>query len=125
MVTSVRYIVADVEAATAFYTEQVGFQVQMAPGPGFAALVREDLRLLLNQPGAGGAGRAGAEGATPSPGGWNRFQLEVGDLDEVVGRLRDAGVRFRGSVVEGRGGRQVLIEDPSGNPVELFEPAPR
>jgi catechol 2,3-dioxygenase-like lactoylglutathione lyase family enzyme len=123
---AVRYIVDDVAAAVAFYTEHLGFRVAMGPVPGFAILVREDLRLLLNQPGAGGAGHAGEqEGSPPAPGGWNRFQLEVADLDDEVERLRGAGVAFRGSVAEGAGGRQILVEDPSGNPIELFEPAAR
>jgi catechol 2,3-dioxygenase-like lactoylglutathione lyase family enzyme len=123
---AVRYIVDDVAAAVTFYTEHLGFRVAMGPVPGFAILVREDLRLLLNQPGAGGAGRAGAQvGSPPAPGGWNRFQLEVADLDAEVARLRGAGASFRGSVAQGAGGRQILVEDPSGNPVELFEPAAR
>lgn len=122
----VRYIVDDVEAAVAFYTQHLGFGVQMGPKPGFAILARDDLKLLLNEPGAGGAGHAGEEeGTPPAPGGWNRFQLEVDDLDEVVKRLADAGVTFRGGVAEGAGGRQILVEDPSGNPIELFEPAKR
>lgn len=120
----VRYIVDDVEAAVTFYTEHLGFAVQMGPKPGFAFLARDDLKLFLNQPGAGGAGHAGeAEGTSPAPGGWNRFQLEVDDLDEVVERLAEAGVSFRGGVAEGPGGRQILVEDPSGNPIELFEAA--
>ena len=117
---SVRYIVRDVDAAVEFYRDQLGFNVDMQPAPGFAALSREQLRLFLNAPGAGGAGRAG--GSQPEPGGWNRFQLTVDDLDAVVDRLRADGARFRGDMVEGRGGRQILIEDPSGNLVELFEP---
>ena len=122
----VRYIVTDVEAAAEFYTAHLGFRVVRGPLPGFAMLVREDLRLLLNEPGAGGAGHAGEEAGTPpAPGGWNRFQLEVSDLDDTVERLRGAGVVFRGGVAQGAGGRQTIAEDPSGNPVELFEPAPR
>lgn len=117
--TAIRYIVHDVEAALSFYRDRLGFEVEMRPAPGFAALKREDLRLYLNVPGAGGAGRAGGK---PEPGGWNRFQLEVEDLGDQVERLRAAGVTLRGEVVEGKGGRQVLVEDPSGNPVELFEP---
>jgi catechol 2,3-dioxygenase-like lactoylglutathione lyase family enzyme len=120
--TSVRYIVEDVDAAIEFYRDQLGFDVDMHPAPGFAALTRDDLRLLLNEPGAGGAGRAG--GIRPESGGWKRFQLTVGDLEATVDRLRRAGARFRGGIVEGRGGNQILIEDPSGNPVELFQPAP-
>jgi catechol 2,3-dioxygenase-like lactoylglutathione lyase family enzyme len=118
---SVRYIVDDVDAAIEFYREHLGFGVDMNPAPGFAALSRGDLRLFLNAPGAGGAGQAGG---TPEPGGWNRIQIEVSDLDARVAELKDAGVGFRGEVVRGRGGAQILAEDPSGNPVELFEPAP-
>ena len=117
---AVRYIVDDVNAAVEFYRDQLGFDVEMHAAPGFAALSRGDLRLFLNAPGAGGAGQAG--GSQPAPGGWNRFQLRVDDLESAVGRLRGEGARFRGDIVEGRGGRQVLLEDPSGNPVELFEP---
>lgn len=118
---NVRYIVDDVEAAIPFY-ENLGFEVVMHPAPGFAALQRGELGLLLNQPGAGGAGTAGGD---PRPGGWNRFQLVVDDLDTFVAELRAEGADFRGDIVEGRGGRQVLLEDPSGNPVELFEPPTR
>lgn len=119
---SVRYIADDVDAAVAFYVERLGFDVEMRPAPGFAMLSRGELRLLLNQPGAGGAGQP-AGGRTPEPGGWNRFQLEVSDLEREVEALRAAGASFRGEVVMGKGGSQILIEDPSGNPVELFQPA--
>jgi catechol 2,3-dioxygenase-like lactoylglutathione lyase family enzyme len=122
MSAAVRYIVENVAAAVDFYRDRLGFEVVMQPAPGFAALRRDDLTLYLNAPGAGGAGRAGGE---PAPGGWNRFQLAVDDLDATVDRLRREGARFRGDLVEGPGGRQILVEDPSGNPVELFEPAPR
>lgn len=120
--TSVRYIVDDVESAIEFYRDRLGFAVEMHPAPGFASLSRGHLRLLLNQPGAGGAGKAGGE---PAPGGWNRFQIAVDDLDGTVDRLRRNGVSLRGETVEGKGGRQALVEDPSGNLVELFEPGAR
>jgi catechol 2,3-dioxygenase-like lactoylglutathione lyase family enzyme len=119
---SVRYIADDVDAAVAFYVDRLGFDVEMRPAPGFAMLARGDLRLLLNQPGAGGAGQPAA-GRTPEPGGWNRIQLEVSDLEREVEALRAAGASFRGEVVTGRGGSQILVDDPSGNPVELFQPA--
>ena len=119
---SVRYIVEDVDRAVAFYGELLGFDVEMHPAPGFAILRRDDIRLLLNAPGAGGAGRAGDD-ATPEPGGWNRFQLTETDLVTTVERLRDAGAQFRSGIVDGQGGRQALVADPSGNVVELFEPA--
>lgn len=121
---SVRYIVDDVERALAFYGDDLGFDVELHPAPGFAMLRRGDLRLLLNEPGAGGAGRAGDD-ATPAPGGWNRFQLLESDLDATVQRLRDAGAHFRSGIVDGQGGRQALVEDPAGNVVELFERAER
>ena len=119
---AVRYIVDDVEAAVDFYTDRLGFTVEMFPAPGFAMLAKDDLRLLLNSPGGGGgAGATLSDGSVPEPGGWNRIQLEVTDLPAQVARLSDAGVRFRGDVVEGRGGRQALAVDPAGNLVELFE----
>jgi catechol 2,3-dioxygenase-like lactoylglutathione lyase family enzyme len=120
---SVRYIVADVDAAIPFYTEQLGFRVDSRPAPGFASLARGDLLLLLNQPGAGGAGQAMPDGQLPTPGGWNRVQLEVDDITATVEKLKGAGCRFRNEIVTGRGGKQVLVEDPSGNLIELFEPA--
>ena len=119
---SVRYIVEDVEEAIDFYTGHLGFGVELNPAPGFAVLSRGDLRLLLNAPGAGGAGQAMPDGRRPEPGGWNRIQLEVRDLAGEAERMRDAGARFRNEIVSGRGGKQVLLEDPSGNCVELFEP---
>jgi catechol 2,3-dioxygenase-like lactoylglutathione lyase family enzyme len=122
---SVRYIVDDVQAAVAFYTQHLGFSVTMHPGPGFAMLSRGGLRLLLNAPGAGGAGQAMPDGRRPEPGGWNRIQLEVQDLASEVQKLREAGARFRNDIVTGQGGKQILLEDPAGNPVELFEPSPK
>ena len=118
----VRYIVDDVDAAISFYTRHLGFGVELLPAPGFASLSRGDLRLLLNAPGAGGAGQAMPDGRRPEPGGWNRIQLEVRDLAGEVERMSDAGARFRNEIVSGRGGKQILLEDPSGNPIELFEP---
>jgi len=121
---SVRYIVNDVEAAIDFYRDHLGFTVEMHPGPGFAALGRDDLRLLLNTPtGPGGAAQPMSDGRTPEPGGWSRIQLEVEDLASEVATLRNAGAIFRNDIVTGRGGKQILLDDPSGNPVELFEPA--
>ena len=119
---SVRYIVDDVEAAIAFYTERLGFGVEFNP-PGFAVLSRGDLRLLLNAPGAGGAGQVMPDGREPEPGGWNRIQLEVHDLASEVESMHDSGAHFRSDIVSGRGGKQILLEDPSGNPIELFEPS--
>ncbi|GAA5077231.1 VOC family protein [Nocardia iowensis] len=119
---SVRYIVDNVDDAIHFY-ELLGFQVQAHPGPGFAMLSQGDLRLLLNTPaGGGGAGQAMPDGTLPEPGGWNRFQLEVDDLDACVERLRAAGVGFRSEIITGNGGKQVLADDPAGNPIELFQP---
>ena len=121
---SVRCIVDDVEEAISFYTRHLGFSVELQPAPGFASLSRGDLRLLLNTPGAGGAGQAMPDGRKPEPGGWNRFQLEVPDLARGVESMRNAGAYFRNDIVGGRGGKQILLEDPSGNPIELFEPPP-
>jgi catechol 2,3-dioxygenase-like lactoylglutathione lyase family enzyme len=119
----VRYIVANVDAAIHFYTELLGFQVDRHPAPGFASLSRGNLQLLLNHPGAGGAGQAMPDGQVPAPGGWNRFQIEIENLSATVKELRHAGCRFRSEIVVGIGGKQILVDDPSGNPVELFEPA--
>jgi catechol 2,3-dioxygenase-like lactoylglutathione lyase family enzyme len=121
---SVRYFVQDVDAAIAFYSERLGFDVDMHPAPGFATLSRGDLRLLLNTPGGGGgAAQPTPDGRTPEPGGWNRIQIEVEDLANEVETLRRAGARFRNEIVTGKGGSQILLDDPSGNPIELFQPA--
>jgi catechol 2,3-dioxygenase-like lactoylglutathione lyase family enzyme len=121
---SVRYIVDDVDAAIDFYCGQLGFEEVMHPAPTFAMLLRGDLRLVLSAPGGGpGGGQAMPDGRMPEPGGWNRFQLEVEDLETAVARLREHGARFRNDIVTGVGGRQILVEDPAGNPVELFEPS--
>lgn len=122
---SVRYIVDDVEAAVAFYTQHLDFEVELQAAPGFANLSRGNLRLLLNKPGFGGAGQPMPDGRKPEPGGWNRIQLEVSDLAEKVEALRKAGAPFRNEIVTGQGGKQILLEDPSGNAIELFEPPPR
>lgn len=120
---SVRYIVHDVDAAIAFYCQHLGFSEVMHPAPAFAMLSRGDLRLVLSAPGGGpGGGQAMPDGTLPEPGGWNRFSLEMDDLEATAEALGAAGVRFRNDIVEGVGGKQVLIEDPSGNLVELFEP---
>ena len=120
---SVRYIVHDVDAAIAFYTQHLGFTEVMHPAPAFAMLSRGDLRLVLSAPGGGpGGGQAMPDGTMPQPGGWNRFSIEVTDLDDIVGRLRANGVLFRSDIVTGIGGKQIIAEDPSGNPVELFQP---
>ena len=117
---SVRYIVDDLDAAIGFYRDDLGFEVVMHPAPTFAMLSRGDLRLLLSVPsGQGGGGQAMPDGRRPEPGGWNRIQLEVADLRAEVQRLRAAGARFRNEIVEGMGGKQILLEDPSGNAIEL------
>ena len=119
---NVRYIVNDVDAAVPFYVDMLGFKLDMHPAPGFARLSLGDLQLFLNAPGAGGAGQAMPDGQTPAPGGWNRIQIEVDDIEGTVSKLRDAGGRFRNDIVTGNGGKQILIEDPSGNPIELLQP---
>lgn len=120
---SVRYIVNDVDAAIAFYCDHLGFEEQMHPAPTFAMVRRGPLRLVLSAPGGGpGGGQAMPDGRVPEPGGWNRFSIEVADLESMVESLRAAGVHFRNQIVTGTGGKQILVEDPSGNPVELFQP---
>ena len=119
----VRYIVNDVDAAIAFYCQHLGFKEVMHPAPAFAMLTRADLRLVLSAPNpAGGGGQPMPDGRQQQPGGWNRFAIEVSDLAATVETLRKAGVRFRNDIVTGVGGKQILVEDPSGNPIELFEP---
>jgi catechol 2,3-dioxygenase-like lactoylglutathione lyase family enzyme len=120
---TVRYFVNDVDAALSFYGEQLGFDEVMHPAPTFAMLSRGPLRLVLSAPGGGpGGGAAMPDGTLPEPGGWNRFQIEVEDLEATVAELRQRGASFRNEIVTGVGGNQILIEDPSGNLVELFQP---
>ena len=119
---SVRYIVSDVQAAIDFYTTHLGFTVNTSAAPAFADVVRGNLRLLLSGP-ASSAGRPMPDGRTPQPGGWNRIHLIVEDIAAEVERLRAAGLTFRNDVVRGPGGQQILVEDPAGNPIELFQPA--
>jgi catechol 2,3-dioxygenase-like lactoylglutathione lyase family enzyme len=120
---SVRYIVDDVAAAIAFYRDRLEFTEVMHPAPTFAMLTRGDLRLVLSVPGGGpGGGAPMTDGTMPRPGGWNRFAIEVDDLAATVQALRAAGVKFRNDIVDGVGGRQIIAEDPSGNPIELFQP---
>ena len=120
---SVRYIVNDVDEAISFYCQRLGFEEVMHPAPTFAMLSHGDLRLVLSATGGGpGGGQAMPDGTLPEPGGWNRFSLEVSDLGGTVEELRGCGARFRNDIVTGVGGMQILLEDPSGNPIELFEP---
>ena len=121
---SVRYMVDDVEASIDFYTRHFGFEVRSSAAPAFADVVRGNLRLLLSGP-ASSAGRPMPDGRTPAPGGWNRIHLIVEDIAAEVARLRAAGLTFRNDIVEGPGGRQILLEDPAGNPIELFQPGQR
>jgi predicted enzyme related to lactoylglutathione lyase len=118
---SVRYIVNDVDAAVKFYKDLFGFEVVMNPQTGFAMLTRGNLKLMLNQPGAGGAGKSMPDGATPSPGGWNRIQFEVEDLESLIRKLKSKGANFRNELVSAPAGDQILVSDPSGNLIELFE----
>jgi catechol 2,3-dioxygenase-like lactoylglutathione lyase family enzyme len=122
----VRYIVDDVGAAIPFYVDSLGFTLEMHPAPAFAMLSRGDLRLVLSAPNAAaGGGQPMPDGTAQKPGGWNRFAVELTDLVSTVAALRASGVRFRNEIVTGVGGKQILVEDPSGNPIELFEPTIR
>jgi catechol 2,3-dioxygenase-like lactoylglutathione lyase family enzyme len=119
----VRYIVNNVDEAITFYTQQLGFKLDMHPAPPFAMLSRNDLRLVLSAPNpAAGGGQPMPDGTQQEPGGWNRFSIEVEDLQAFVEKLRKAGVHFRNNIVSGVGGKQIIVDDPSGNPVELFVP---
>ncbi|PYQ76556.1 MAG: glyoxalase [Acidobacteria bacterium] len=119
----VRYIVNDVDAAIAFYCEHLGFHEDMHPAPAFAMLSRGDLRLVLSAPNAAaGGGQSMPDGTRQVPGGWNRFAIEVASLETTVASLRAAGAHFRNQIVAGVGGKQIIVDDPSGNPVELFQP---
>jgi len=119
----VRYIVNDIDEAIQFYTEQLGFTLQMHPAPAFAMLSRDDLRLVLSAPNpSAGGGQAMPDGTQQTPGGWNRFAIEVTDISSMVEALQKAGAHFRNNIVTGVGGKQIIVDDPSGNPVELFEP---
>ena len=121
---NVRYMVDDVEAAIDFYTTHFAFELRTSAAPAFADVTRGNLRLLLSGP-KSSAGRAMPDGRVPEPGGWNRIHFIVDDLATEVERLRGAGVTFRNEVVSGPGGQQILLEDPAGNPIELFQPAQR
>lgn len=121
---TVRYLVHDVDTAIEFYQGLLDFKVEMHPAPGFAMLSRDELQLALNAVGGpGGASRPTPDGRVPGPGGWNRFQLKVHDIATLVKQLRAQGASFRNDIVDGMGGKQVLVDDPSGNCVELFEPS--
>jgi catechol 2,3-dioxygenase-like lactoylglutathione lyase family enzyme len=121
---NVRYMVDDVDAAVAFYTKHLGFTLLSNAAPAFADVSRGDLRLLLSGP-ASSAGRPMPDGRQPEPGGWNRIEFVVEDIEAEVERLRAAGLQFRNDIVQGPGGAQILFDDPSGNPIELFQPARR
>jgi catechol 2,3-dioxygenase-like lactoylglutathione lyase family enzyme len=123
---SIRSIVNDVDEALPFYTDVLGFKVDMHPAPGFASISKGDLTVLLNKPGGGGgAGQSMPDGSVPEPGGWNRFQFEVEDIDSMYTKLKAGGAHFRSDVITGNGGKQVIVDDPSGNPIELFQPFQR
>jgi len=119
----VRYIVNDVDSAVSFYSSKLGFDVDLHIKSKFAALSLGDLQLYINSPGAGGAGQSMPDGTLPSPGGWNRFQLQVKNIESTVEDLKKNGVKFRNEIVTGVGGKQILLEDPAGNFIELFQPA--
>jgi len=119
----VRYIVHDVDSAIEFYTKHLGFTLVMHPAPPFAMLSRGELRLVLSAPNPmGGGGQPMPDGTTPEPGGWNRFAIQVDDIETTVESLRAAGAHFRNAIVTGVGGKQIILDDPSGNPIELFQP---
>lgn len=119
----VRYIVNDVDAAISFYTDHLGFKLDMHPAPPFAMLSRDELRLVLSAPNpSAGGGQNMTDGTKQTPGGWNRFAIQVNNIEEMVAKLRGKGVHFRNEIVTGVGGKQIIVEDPSGNPIELFEP---
>jgi predicted enzyme related to lactoylglutathione lyase len=122
-VAAVRYIVNDVDSAVNFYTSKLSFKVDLHVKSRFASLSLGNLRLYINSPGAGGAGQAMPDNAIPAPGGWNRFQLQVKNIESIVEALKKDGAKFRNEVVSGVGGKQILLEDPSGNFIELFQPA--
>lgn len=119
---NIRYIVKSVDDAIAFYTQKLGFKVDFHPAAGFAALSKDNMKLYLNQPGVGGAGQALKDGTVPTPGGWNRFQIESNNLEDLFNDLKRQGATFRSGIIIGQGGKQALLEDPSGNLIELFEP---
>jgi len=119
---SIRYIVNDVKACVKFYTELLGFEVKMNPPSGFAMLTKGNIRLMLNEPGAGGAGQSMPDGIAPEPGGWNRMVLQTSYIQAAIDFLKSKTARFRNEVVDGFGGKQILVLDPSGNLVELVEP---
>ncbi len=122
-IVQVRYIVNDVDASIKFYCEQLDFRLVMHPAPPFAMLSRGDLRLVLSAPNpSGGGGQAMPDGTQQKPGGWNRFAIEVEDIEKTVGSLQKANAHFRNSIVTGVGGKQIIVDDPSGNPIELFQP---
>ncbi|HLT97979.1 MAG TPA: VOC family protein [Acidimicrobiia bacterium] len=123
-IVNVRYMVDDVETAVDFYTRHFGFALKTNAAPAFADVVRDHLRLLISGP-ASSAGRPMPDGRTPQPGGWNRIHFVVDDIEAEVERLRAGGVSFRNDIISGPGGKQVLVEDPAGNPIELFQPASR
>ena len=122
MAACFRYIVDDVNVAIDFYTKNLGFKVEMHPAPGFAEISRGDMHIYLTQPSLGGGGATMPSGEQQKPGGWNRIHVIVEELEGTIGQLKSAGCRFRSDVIQGTGGKQILLEDPSGNLVELFEP---